>query len=172
MSRYNISNVRAAFVDTKTGALTKFGVDVLQRISDVLGLPSGDNVSDSASRDTYDSTSYAAAIDDTNKRIKDLSKYDYERPTNVKYISNKTVNGETYTANNNERIKVTGKSTIILPSSPITDSEVHFIKFDASRLILDGNGRKINDKDKWSYQKKLLSRQVVYFKESDEWVIM
>ena len=39
MSRYNISNVRAAFVDVRTGALTKFGIDVLQRISEVLGLP-------------------------------------------------------------------------------------------------------------------------------------
>jgi len=169
MSRYNISNVRAAFVDTKTGALTKFGIDVLQRISDVLGLPSGDNVSDSASRDTYDSTSYAAAIDDTNKRIKDLSKYDYEQPFLVKEIKTKVISRETYTATDDMFIRMTNNSTLILPLYPKKNSIIYLSK-DSTRAVLKGNGRKVNGTlQDVIFRKDNLARQIHYFIEVDEW---
>jgi len=54
MSRYNISNVNAPFVDPKTGKLSKFGKDVLQVISEVLGLPGGNSIQDLEAGELYD----------------------------------------------------------------------------------------------------------------------
>jgi hypothetical protein len=170
MSRYNISNVRAAFVDVKTGALTKFGIDVLQKISLVLGLPGGDVIADTTAIDTYDSTAYASSISYALKRIKELeSLLEYSSSVYPLQIINKTISNETYTAVDNMFVNMTNRSTLILPLKPKKNSIVYFSK-DATKAILQGNGRKVNGSVKdIVFYKERLARQIHYFIDVDEW---
>jgi len=170
MSRYNISNVRAAFVDVRTGALTKFGIDVLQKISDVLGLPGGDTIADSTAIDTYDSTSYAAALSDALKRINNLEGLlDYNDTVRVKELISKTISNETYTAVDNMFINMTNNSTLLLPATPTKNSVVYFSK-DDTKAILRPNGKKVNGAlSDIVFYKERLGRQIHYFIDVDEW---
>ena len=170
MSRYNISNVRAAFVDVRTGALTKFGIDVLQRISEVLGLPGGNILEDSINRDSYDSTAYSSGLEETFKRIRDLEHSQYDQSYFEPKIIGKTLNRETYTAKDNMFIYMKNYSTLYLPLNPVTNSVIHMTK-DSTKAIVNGNGRLVNGRSEISFYKDGLARTFHYFVDSDEWRI-
>ena len=151
MSRYNISNVRAAFVDVKTGALTKFGIDVLQKISDVLGLPSGNLVADSINKDLYDSTNFISFIDQSD------------------YFSLMTTD---FTTSGNEKYLCSTALTATLNDIP-RDGELVTIKSSTTgSVIIDGNGKNIDGNSTYTIVKQYESITVQYFSEIDEWIIV
>lgn len=149
MSRYNISNVRAAFVDTKTGALTKFGIDVLQKISDVLGLPSGDFVSDLDTAELFpwqisDSEPEYGYNFNRSNAGDEISKFvGFNR--GQKEVKPYFIASSNHTCYGPEIVEATSNITITLNQEP-NESEVTTIKRNttAGNVILDGGSFNID----------------------------
>ena len=151
MSRYNISNVRAAFVDIKTGALTKFGIDVLQKISDVLGLPSGDLVADSINKDLYDSTNFVSFIK-TEPYVQVMSS-DFATSGDEEYIC-------------------TSGLTVTLNDYPMDREKVSIKSTTNENVVIDGNGKTVDGNTSYTIVVQYEGINIQYFVELDEWLIL
>lgn len=135
MSRYNISNSRAKFVD-QTGALTKFGKDVLDKISEVVGLPSGDRIS-AIELDTASINNSIASLesDVSSLETRADSIEDYKLKFQTIYSDTTGVKNTVYTCING--------LTLNLPSGPNNGDRV-FIKRRGGPVLVQGNGKLID----------------------------
>lgn len=158
MSRYNISNSRAKFVD-QTGSLTKFGKDVLDRISEVVGLPNGDRIGDIE----LDTTSINNSISNLES---DVSSLDTRLDSLEDYKLNvQTIFTDTTGVKNTIYVCVNGL-TFNLPSNPNSGDRV-FVKRQGGPVLVQGNGKNIDGSSIYRMLGRFEGIQFIYL--NGEW---
>ena len=152
---------------------------------------SEDAIETTVTRDAYDSTMYAAGLEEALRRIECLEKRNLYQPVNeealkkiaelevkslqepsfpVKLLSRKVISNEIYESSGNEFIKGKKGSVVKLPQNPQSDCVVYVNNGDGELLEIDGNGKKINGHDKAYIRRKGNGLQIYYFIEDNEYI--
>lgn len=139
-----------------------------------------DLISDTGTRESYpwilddqkidEPRSLYPSFGSDNQKKDSLDSIYPQQTFDVKEITAKTISNQIYTAVDNMFIKSKLGSTIKMPATPSFDCVIYAHNGDGTLMTIDGNGKKINGKDKIAISQKGNGVQVYYFIEDDEYI--